>query len=135
MKKILGVIAIVFLVASMTNCQLNRNSPVSPSPTAEPTLPHSMKGYELYSWQVSGEWYFSLLGGTNRLKTYQEVAADTVAVKGIDSIKQKLERMPKGEQVFWTTRDIPLMALPPEEVINQIKESCAKSGIGITVAK
>jgi hypothetical protein len=92
-----------------------------------------MKGYELYSWQIDGEWYFSLLEGTNRLKTLQEVTADSVAVKGIESIKQKLARLSKGEQVFWTLRNIPGATLPPEGTVNEIKEFCAKSGIDIVV--
>ena len=94
-----------------------------------------MKGYDLYSWQVGDEWYFSLLEGTNRLKTYPEVTADTVAVKGIESILQKLERLPKGEQVFWTQQNLPNLVLPPEETTNQITESCVRSGIDLTVVK
>lgn len=94
-----------------------------------------MKGYELYSWQVGDEWYFFLLEGTNRLKTYSEVTADTVAVKGIESMMSKLERLPKGEQVFWTGHNLPNMVLPPEETINQIREICVKSGIDLTVVE
>ena len=33
----------------------------------------SMKGYELYTWQEGGQWYFALLEGTNRLKTDEEI--------------------------------------------------------------
>jgi hypothetical protein len=94
-----------------------------------------MKGYELYSWQINGEWYFSLLEGTNRLKTLQEVTANSVAVKGIESIKLNLARLSKGEQVFWTLRDIPSITLPPEGTVNQIKEFCAQSGIDIVVGE
>jgi hypothetical protein len=32
-----------------------------------------MKGYELYSWQQDGQWVFSLLVGTNREKTLDEI--------------------------------------------------------------
>ena len=48
-----------------------------------------MKGWELYVWQQDGDTYFSLLPGTNRLKTDAEIAA--AAVKGFDAIKPKLE--------------------------------------------
>ena len=37
-------------------------------------LPHSMKGYELYSWYEESEdqWFYTLVTGTNRLKTIEE---------------------------------------------------------------
>ena len=94
-----------------------------------------MKGYELYSWQVGDEWYFSLLEGTNRVKTLQEVTADTVAVKGIESIERRLEQLSRGEQVFWTFRDIPNVSLPPGGTVNQIMDFCAKTGIDIVVVE
>ena len=47
------------------------------------TLPHSMKGYELYSWKSRGEWLFSLLIGTNRLKTFREVSSRKIRVPGV----------------------------------------------------
>lgn len=129
------VIAVAFLLVLTASCQVNHSGSVLPSVTAEPTLPHAMKGYELYSWQVDGEWYFSLLEGTNRLKTLQEVTADKVAVKRIESILQELGRLPKGEQVIWTRRNISNLTLPPEVSISQIKESCARSGIDLTIAR
>ena len=38
-------------------------------------LPSSMKGYELYSWPVEDEWHFTLITGTNRLKTVEEITS------------------------------------------------------------
>lgn len=134
MNKVI-VVAIAFLLVLAISCGVNRSTTVVPAVTAEPSLPHSMKGYELYSWQVGGEWYFSLLEGTNRLKTYSEVTADTVAVKGIESMMRKLERLPKYEQVFWNIQNLPNLTMPPEETINQIKEYCVKSGIDLTVVE
>ena len=46
-------------------------------------LPRSMKGYELYSWyaQQEGEWYYTLITATNRLKTWEEITSqEQVAV-------------------------------------------------------
>ncbi len=58
---------------------------------------HSMKGWELYIWQQDGDTYFSLLPGTNRLKSDAEIAA--AAVKGIDAVRPKLAELKKGETV------------------------------------
>lgn len=72
-------------------------------------LPHSMKGYELYSWQVDDKWYFTLITGTNRIKGYEEITSSEniignngwvkITVKGVDSIKVILKMVPEGEYV------------------------------------
>jgi hypothetical protein len=36
-------------------------------------LPGSMKGYELYSWQDKDGWHFTLITGTDRSKTLEEI--------------------------------------------------------------
>lgn len=60
-------------------------------------LPHSMKGYELYSWEKDGQWHFTLITGTNRTKTIEEIASkenfiseigwEKIHVVGADAIK------------------------------------------------
>lgn len=39
-------------------------------------LPHLMKGYELYSWSEVGKWRFTLITGTNRNKTIDEIVTE-----------------------------------------------------------
>ena len=39
-----------------------------------------MKGYELYSWKVGTDWNYTLITGTNRPKTFEEVSAATGVV-------------------------------------------------------
>ncbi|MFC1940340.1 hypothetical protein ACFLXO_06645 [Chloroflexota bacterium] len=43
-----------------------------PSPATD-KLPHSFKGYELYSWEEDNQWHFTLITGTNRTKTMEEI--------------------------------------------------------------
>src|SRR5919206_1911803 len=64
-------------------------------------LPHSMKGYELYSWRARGEWYFALLIGTNRLKTRREVRAPGARLRGVEALKRRLDLLGEGEEVSW----------------------------------
>lgn len=90
----------------------------------EATLPHSMKGYELYSWNVRGEWYFSLLVGTNRLKTNKEVTSSKVRVKGIEALKILLNQLASGEEVSWSAVLVSRMNLPPDKIIQEIKIYC-----------
>jgi hypothetical protein len=41
--------------------------------TPDNPLPHSFKGYELYSWHQDNQWNFTLISGTDRDKTVQEI--------------------------------------------------------------
>ena len=38
-------------------------------------LPHSVKGYELYSWEENGQWHYTFITGTNRVKTMKEITS------------------------------------------------------------
>ena len=87
----------------------------------------SFKGWEVYVWQQDGNDYFSLLPGTNRLKTDAEIAA--AAVKGLDAIKPKLEELKAGEMVFVQGRR--LAAPPPKDQADLVREHCRKIGLQV----
>ncbi len=93
----------------------------------------AMKGYELYSWQADGAWSFSLLIGTNRLKTYDEVTSPDVAVEGVEAIKAALSELPTGEQVIWSAKRVENTPLPPNDVITQITAHCEQIGVVLAV--
>ncbi len=91
------------------------------------------KGVELYSWKdsKSSEWYFSLLPGTNRNKTYKEVTDPLVTIKGADALRKALAMLAQGEQVFWfntidrreSAGNTPL-SFPPEEIMKELCDYC-----------
>jgi hypothetical protein len=100
-------------------------------------LPHSKKGYELYSWQEGGRWHFTLITGTNRTKMIEEITSKDdfisetgwvkIHVVGADAIKEILCRLPQSESVFWCdelhigqTTETNLQ-LPPEQITDAIK--------------
>jgi beta-glucanase (GH16 family) len=82
----------------------------------------AFKGWELYVWQEKGDTFFSLMEGTNRLKTDKEIAA--AAVKGIEAVKPKLDELKPGEEVFLQGRK--LMAEPPKAQADSLREYCHK---------
>jgi len=112
-------------------------------------LPHSMKGYELYSWLEEGQWHFTLITGTNRIKTIEEVTSkeDSISetgwvriqVVGADAIKDVLSRLPEGESVFWCdelhigqSTDTDLQ-LPSEEIADAIQEYANQCGLDFVI--
>lgn len=104
--------------------------------SSEATLPpHSMKGYELYSWKVRGEWHFSLHVGTNRLKTKKEVTSAKARVKGIEALKILLSQLARGEDVMWSEGLVPRMNLPPDNIIEEIKTFCEQRGILLRISR
>jgi len=112
-------------------------------------LPHSMKGYELYSWEEENEWHFTLITGTNRTKTMEEITykedyiSETgwikIHVVGSDAIKDVLSRLHQNESVFWcgelhigqTTETI--LEIPPEDIKEAIQEYAQQCGLDFTI--
>ena len=97
--------------------------------------PHSMKGYELYSWKIRGDWYFALLVGTNRRKTRREVSSPKARVRGVEALKRKLDRLAEGEDVIWAGRLAPWAMLPPEKIVEEVKNYCGHRGIILRVSR
>ena len=118
-----------------------------PSATTADALPHSMKGYELYSWLEDGQWHFTLTTGTNRKKSLQEVVSDDdivsqdgwvrIHVVGADAITAVLSRLPRNEYVFWlaTLRSEQAsqgganIALPPRATVDAVREYAERCGL------
>ena len=85
----------------------------------------SMKGWELYIFQQDGDTYFSLLPGTNRLKSDAEIT--NAAVKGIEAIKSKLDELKTGEMVF--IRGLRLPDAPPANAGRETASYCSRIGL------
>lgn len=97
------------------------------------TLPKSMKGYELYSWQTQGKWFFSLLPGTNRLKTADEVTSADVRVEGTGAIETELGKLATGESVFWSAKRVAGMSMPDEQTRGTIASYCDQIGVNLVI--
>ncbi|MEK0337566.1 MAG: hypothetical protein QQN41_09055, partial [Nitrosopumilus sp.] len=77
-------IGMIILVILISGCVKNQESSEINNQNKdeliklENIIPKSMKGYELYSFPVQSEeeWYFTLITGTNRLKTFPEITSD-----------------------------------------------------------
>jgi hypothetical protein len=82
-------------------------------------LPASLKGYELYAWEEGGLLWFTLITGTNRLKTLDEITRKNVDQRddfvhinssGWDNLQAVLALVPRGTPVLL---DGKIPGLPP----------------------
>jgi hypothetical protein len=114
-------------------------------------LPHSMKGYELYSWLDDSQWHFTLITGTNRNKTLEEIISNEdiiseagwvqIHVIGVDAIKTVLSKLPQNELIMWlaslrseqTPQGGVNITLPTGPTINIIKEDAVRSGLDFQI--
>jgi hypothetical protein len=114
------------------------------------TVNHSMKGYELYSWNADNQWHFSFLKGTNRLKSYEEVTlgnpqeAMLIQVTGTEDLKRVLDRFPDNELITWLGSqwlqsawggNYGNLQLPPQQVIDEIYQYCIQRNLQLQVAE
>ncbi|MGD8474997.1 MAG: hypothetical protein PVH59_12825 [Anaerolineae bacterium] len=141
----------LYLLAALA---LNCCAQPQPAPTAwEGSLPHSAKGYELYSWPAEDGrgWQHVLITGTNRLKTYEEIvsaenAVDesgwvSVSANGTEGLKALLSQLPDGESVTWIGGEwmeqmsVPreTIRLPDKAVIEEIERYCRDLGVELSV--
>ena len=115
-------------------------------------LPQSMKGYELYSWNEAEQWHFTLITGTDRNKTLEEITTGesveredgwvNLHVVGAGAVKALLARMPKGESVIWWNHGgfvtppeqaAVKLVLPPEDILNEITAYALGLGLDFSV--
>ena len=112
-------------------------------------LPHSMKGYELYSWQEGGIWHFTVITGSNRNKTLEEITSTISMVKGWvsvhivgnEALKSVLNKLPEGEFVFWSSgmgvtessENQINLTFPDESIVDDIRNYAKGCGLDLNV--
>ncbi len=144
-------IFIVVVSLIMGACTPSVSTP-APSAIGTAPLPHSAKGYELYSWQMDGQWHFTLITGTNRIKSLEEIISNEntvttdgwvkISVQGVNAIQNILSRLPQHEEIFWVNKQwleqaqiqADPITLPPQEIIDIIDEYCKQLGLDLTVS-
>ncbi len=89
---------------------------------AEREAKPAFKGMELYSWRPTGQdWHFSLLLGTNRNKSIEEVMDPEVTIVGVAALKERLAYLTVGEWVTWGYLGLELF---PQELVEDLQGYC-----------
>ncbi len=114
-------------------CSENKISDPEPSSNSSQSL-KSMKGWELYSWQQADNWDFSLVPGTNRIKTYEEITSEKSKI-GLETLKHELGQLAKDEEIFWLINQVSNMSLPPNEIVDKVKTYCTEYNLKLYIIK
>ena len=120
MKTVKYLVFTILVVPLLSACAAASEPPLTP-------FPESMKGYELYSWQDGNQWNFSILVGTNREKTLDEIKSADTVLHGIDTLTSALEQMPAGQYITWSSRET--LSFPPDDIIEQVENICTDRGL------
>jgi hypothetical protein len=141
MKAFLFVIFTLVFLILLIGCQSRKNESTivngknSTSESMKVGVLKSMKGWELYSWQKPEGWYYALVVGTNRIKTFEEISANDVTVLGLEVLKAKLSQLVAGEEIYWSNRGVPNTQFPPEDVVNVVKTYCEACGLQLAITQ
>jgi hypothetical protein len=140
------LLVMLSLIVLFTGCSKDSSQiqePIHQINLNDSTFPHSMKGWDLYSWPNGSDWYYSILVGTNRLKSCDEVMTSEAIVIGMDSLKTALDKFPEGENIIWIGRswldecwndNFGNLSLPPRDIVDEIKQYCADVDLTLDIA-
>jgi hypothetical protein len=149
MKKVTfpGLIMLTVISLSFFSCTTDKDSEMDKLKKINIdtlTFVHSMKGWELYSWPNRDDWNYSILVGTNRIKSYSEVTTNKIIVSGKDSLKMLLDKFPENENIFWKGKgwlercwggNYGNLSLPDNKTINEIKEYCLQKKLILNISE
>ena len=110
----------------LTACRTGVNTP-------DTGLERSMKGFELYSWQNGSQWNFSLLVGTNREKSLDEIKSPDTLLSGIDPLRARLQKIAPGQYLTWSSKET--LTFPPDEIVKEVEQVCKDQGIILQIAR
>jgi hypothetical protein len=146
-SQIIIVLLFIFVSFSFINCSKDKNQELDPVVLLNLdtiSFEHSLKGWELYSWPNGNDWNYSILTGTNRLKSYEEVTENEIIVFGKDSLKMLLDKFPVNEEIFWASEgwldriwggNFGNLSLPDDKIINEIKSYCSQKELLLSIGE
>lgn len=110
-------------------CALEDTHKETMSEDAAFSLSTSFKGWELYSWKANATWQYSLVEGTNRAKTFEEITGSETIMTGEQALLDKIRTIARGEQIYWNFGNIKGFEYPSESTIEKVQDLCEKRSI------
>ena len=132
------ILSILFFIGPLLfiGCKSDNNDSVtSESQAAKDEDLKSMKGWELYSWEKPDGWCYSLVMGTNRVKTFEEISTPAMTLTDLAMLKNKLNQLAEKEQVVWTTSFIPGTKYPPDLIVTEVETYCKACNLDLIILR
>jgi hypothetical protein len=101
------------------------SQPATPQSAKAAGVIRSLKGWELYLWRQGSTICFSLLTGSPRARTDEEIGQS--AGRGIDTVKSRLDQLSPGETIVIFGRRA--TGRPPQDAARTVAEYCRKIGL------
>lgn len=123
---------ILLFLITLSNQPVNAQSLKSELELSAPKQTKCFKGVELYFWHLDGKPVYTLLHGTNRLKTDEEIHNPKEAIKSFSQLGKLLEKLAPGEYVFFSTGTrTEGKSTPPDKSAESVavKNLCVKLGL------
>lgn len=115
-------------------------------------FPASAKGYELYSWLDDKGWQFTLISGTDRSKSADEILSPEssitpdgwvkITVSSVQDLKSIFDQLPVSQEVFWLEGNRlegiagdKTFSFPPEETIQQMVLLSEELGLMLNIVR
>ena len=90
----------------------------------------SMKGWNIYSWKDGNARYYSVVRGTNRMKTCDEIKENDIAVEGTRLLKRIIDKLPEGDYIGWHNGLLDCsFSDPSDQTINEIERHWRLNGL------
>ena len=119
------ILLICLFLIMLPGC--TRHAPAVPARAPQTAI----KGMELYSWKTADDtWRFSLLPGTNRTKTLNEIEAPSHTIANVPGLKSRLASLAPGEIVIW--HNLAKAPVPPN-LAAELKAYCRKLNINLEI--
>lgn len=107
---------------------------------ASTSTPHSMKGWELYSWSDActneDASCFALLVGTNRQKSLAEIRQAPLT---LGELEAKLATLNKSDELFWSAPapefTLPDAKRPARDPVQRAEATIRRLGLKLTVER
>ncbi len=140
---------ILLAILTLSGCEA-RESESNLDPDSNRTS--SSKGWALYSWEVGGDWSFSLVPDTNGVRWFYEeqnaqgtiwddcdhlVGAPTTTWESLTDLKARIGMLQTGESIFWYEageEEAPrTYGFPPDPMLKEVTSFCAERGYAISI--
>jgi hypothetical protein len=91
------------------------------------------KGVEVYSWKdAKGTWQFSVVNGTNEVKTEQQIKNAPTVYTGLDKFTDALKLLAVGEHVSWLRTGVQGFDYPPADDLKKVDAIATDAKIKLT---